>query len=153
MRIRYTTMTFVLGAALVAGCSDNSKSDTTSGVTAVPGATGTQVSVIADENSETDWSYTVDPVSVPAGEVTFNFKNAGDSEHEMVILKTDIAFDALEITDNRVSEDDSVGEISETEAGATVSQTFDLEAGNYVLVCNILLHYGHGMRMAFTVTG
>lgn len=153
MRFRYIAMTCVLGAGLVAGCSNNSKTDKTGGATTVPAAVGTQVSVVADENSETDWTLTVDSVSVPAGPVTFTFENAGDHPHEMIILKTDTPFDALQITDNRVSEDDSVGEIGETEAGVTVSKTFDLAAGNYVLVCNILLHYGHGMRVAFTVTG
>ncbi len=120
MRVRYIAMTCVLGAALVAGCSDDKKTDTTSGggVT-VPTATGTQVSIIADDKSATEQFFTLDPVSVPAGAVTFNFENAGDRQHEMVILKTDTAIDALEITGDRVSEDDSVGEIAATPSVAT----------------------------------
>ena len=154
MRIRYIAMTCVLGAALVAGCSNDKKTDTTSGggVT-VPTATGTQVSLIADDKSATEQFFTLDPVSVPAGPVTFTFENAGDRQHEMILLKTDTAIDALVITADRVSEDDSVGEIPETDAGVTASQTFDLAAGNYVIVCNIEKHYGQGMRVAFTVTG
>jgi uncharacterized cupredoxin-like copper-binding protein len=45
-----------------------------------------------------------------------------------------------------------VGEISETDKGKVVTKTFDLAAGNYVLVCNIEKHYGQGMFAAFTVT-
>ena len=33
-----------------------------------------------------------------------------------------------------------------------MTKTFDLAAGNYVLVCNIAKHYSQGMRSAFTVT-
>ncbi|MBI4883288.1 MAG: cupredoxin domain-containing protein [Actinobacteria bacterium] len=154
MRIRYIAMAFVLGTALVAGCSDDKKSDTTSGggVT-VPAESGTQVLVVAGDTSETEQFLTADPVSVSAGSITFSFQNTGNREHEMVILKTDTAVDALEIVGDRVSEDDAVGEIGETEAGVTASQTFDLDAGNYLLVCNIEKHYGQGMAVAFTVTG
>ena len=155
-RMLVAAMTVVLGTALVAGCSDDKKSDTTSagggGVT-VPAATGTPVSVIAGDTSDTVQFLTVDPLTVKAGEVTFTFDNTGTREHEMVILKTDTPADQLEVgADNRVSEDDSVGEIGETAAGKTVVQTFDLAAGNYVLVCNIEKHYAQGMRSAFTVT-
>jgi uncharacterized cupredoxin-like copper-binding protein len=157
-RVAALALTIVLGAALVA-CSDSndSKSDTTSGgggggVT-VPTETGTPIAVEAGDTTDTEQFLKVAPVTAPAGKVTFTFVNNGKKKHEMVILKTDEAFDALAIgADNRVSEDTTVGEIGETEAGKTVVQTFDLEAGNYVLVCNIEKHYGQGMRSAFTVT-
>jgi len=155
-RMLVAAMTVVLGTALVAGCSDDKKSDTTSagggGVT-VPAATGTPVSVIAGDTSDTVQFLTVDPLTVKAGEVTFTFDNTGTRQHEMVILKTDTPADQLEVgADNKVSEDTSVGEIGETDAGKTVVKTFDLAAGNYVLVCNIEKHYAQGMRSAFTVT-
>ena len=87
------------------------------------------------------------------GKVTFTFKNTGNRQHEMIVLKTDEAFDQLKVgADNKVSEDASVGEISETDQGKTVTKTFDLAAGSYVLVCNIEKHYNQGMRSAFTVT-
>jgi uncharacterized cupredoxin-like copper-binding protein len=71
----------------------------------------------------------------------------------MIVLKTDEKADALKVgADDKVSEDASVGEISETDQGKTVTKTFDLAAGNYVLVCNIAKHYTQGMRSAFTVT-
>ena len=36
--------------------------------------------------------------------------------------------------------------------GATEELTVDLEAGSYVLVCNIPAHYRQGMSTPFTVT-
>jgi uncharacterized cupredoxin-like copper-binding protein len=155
-RVAALVLTIAVGAALVA-CSDStdSKSDTTNGgggIT-VPTESGTPVAVEAGDTTDTEQFLKVDPTSVPAGQVTFTFVNNGTKKHEMVILKTDEAFDALAIgADNRVSEDTTVGEIGETDTGKTVVQTFDLAAGNYVLVCNIEKHYGQGMRSAFTVT-
>jgi uncharacterized cupredoxin-like copper-binding protein len=122
-------------------------------VTVAAVANGTPVAVTAADTSDTAQTLTVDPVTVKAGPVTFTLKNTGNRQHEMVVLKTDEAFDQLKVgADNKVSEDASVGEISETDAGKTVSTTLTLAAGAYVLVCNIEKHYGQGMRSAFTVT-
>jgi uncharacterized cupredoxin-like copper-binding protein len=146
-----------MGAALMACGSDSSSTATTSGgggggVT-VPTETGTPVAVVAADTSDTTQTLTADPTTVKAGKVTFTFDNKGKKQHEMIVLKTDDAFDALAVDSaNKVSEDASVGEISETDAGKTVVKTFDLAAGNYVLVCNIEKHYAQGMRTAFTVT-
>ncbi|MFM2076937.1 MAG: hypothetical protein RJA49_827 [Actinomycetota bacterium] len=137
--------------------SDSTSTATTSGgggggVT-VPTETGTPVAVVAADTSDTTQTLTAAPASVAKGKVTFTFQNTGKKQHEMIVLKTDEAFDALKVgADNKVSEDASVGEISETDAGKTVVKTFDLAAGNYVLVCNIEKHYAQGMRVAFTVT-
>ena len=156
-RLGFIAITFVLSAAVAAGCSDDKKTNTTTadgggGIT-TPVATGTPVSIIADDKSETSQFFTVDTTSVPTGPVTFNFENIGDRKHEMVVLKTDTPFDQLVVAaDNRVSEDDSVGEIGETDVGKSGTVTLDLAPGNYVLVCNIEKHYAQGMKVAFTVT-
>ena len=144
-----------LMVGLVTGCGSSKKAASSSdgGVTAAPAANGVPVGVTAGDKSDTEQFLTVDPVTVKAGPVTFTFKNTGTRQHEMIVLKTDEAFDALKIgADNKVSEDASVGEVSETDAGKTVVKTLDLKAGKYVLVCNIEKHYGQGMRSAFTVT-
>jgi uncharacterized cupredoxin-like copper-binding protein len=159
-RVAALAMSVALGVALTA-CGSDSKSGGGSATTAggggggvtVPAADGAPVSVTAGDTSDTVQFLKVDPTSVKAGKVTFTFKNEGTRQHEMIVLKTDEKFDALKIgADNKVSEDASVGEISETDKGKTVVKTFDLKAGNYVLVCNIEKHYGQGMRSAFTVT-
>jgi uncharacterized cupredoxin-like copper-binding protein len=139
------------------GCGSSSKKSSTStteaGVTVPDAGGGVPVAVEAGDISDTSKFYKVDPASVKAGKVTFTFKNTGNRQHEMIVLKTDTAFDALTVgSDNKVSEDASVGEISETDAGKTVVKTFDLAAGKYVLICNIEKHYAQGMRAAFTVT-
>jgi len=143
---------------LLSGCGSSSQSGSTTtaagggGVT-VPTDQGTPVKLVAADVSETAQSFTIDTASVKAGKVTFTFVNSGNRQHEMIVLKTDTPFDQLAVgSDNKVSEDASVGEISETDAGKTVTKTFDLAAGKYVLVCNIEKHYAQGMRVAFTVT-
>jgi mono/diheme cytochrome c family protein/uncharacterized cupredoxin-like copper-binding protein len=125
------------------------------GETTVPADAGggTPVAVTAGDTSEVVQFLKVDPLSVKAGKVTFTFTNTGNRQHEMIVLKTDEKADALKVgADDKVSEDASVGEISETDQGLTVVKTFDLAAGNYVLICNIAKHYSQGMRSAFTVT-
>jgi uncharacterized cupredoxin-like copper-binding protein len=161
---RRTAAVFCLAIGLaLAACSSDSKSSSTTaqgatttgggGIT-VPVADGVPVAVNAGDTSDTVQFLKVDPTSVKAGKVTFTFTNSGTRQHEMIVLKTDEAFDKLVIdtATNKVSEDKSVGEISETDKGKVVVKTFDLAAGNYVLVCNIEKHYGQGMRSAFTVT-
>ena len=100
--------------------------------------------------------------TVPAGEVYFLVRNAGPNDaHEFVVIKTDLAADALPTTDGKVPEDDVelLGEIEPFAVGSTGSLTLDLEAGSYVLICNIAeeengeieSHYENGMRAALTV--
>ena len=147
-----TVATVVLSGGLLLGCGSSKKSDASGGVTVGSTVAGAPVSVTAGDKSDTEQFFTVDPASVKAGAVTFTFKNTGTRQHEMIVLKTDEAFDQLKVgTDNKVSEDKSAGEVSETDAGKTVVKTLDLAAGKYVLICNLEKHYGQGMRAAFTV--
>lgn len=153
-----TATLMILGFAAGCGSSDSGSGATTGdggGDVTVPADSGggTPVTVTAGDNSDVSQFLTVEPTSVQTGKVTFTFKNTGNRQHEMIVLKTDEAFDQLKIgSDDKVSEDASVGEISETDQGKTVTKTFDLTAGSYVLVCNIEKHYRQGMRSAFTVT-
>jgi len=103
-----------------------------------------------------DFSIVPEVSSVGAGPVTFAATNEGPSEHELVVLASDLAPDALPVEGGKVDEEGSgiemVGEIEEFEAGEEGSATFDLAAGNYVLICNIPGHYEAGMVVAFEVT-
>jgi uncharacterized cupredoxin-like copper-binding protein len=142
----------LLSALVGAACGGGSKSAASTDVTTPDPGGGLPVSVTAGDKSDTVQFLTVDPLSVKAGKVTFTFKNTGNRQHEMIVLKTDTPVDQLVIgTDNKVSEDASVGEISETDAGKTIVKTFDLQAGKYVLVCNLEKHYAQGMKSTFTV--
>lgn len=109
----------------------------------------------------------VTPDTAKAGDVTFAVKNTGTIEHEVIVLKTDTAFDKLPVVDSgdppvsvatgadKVDEETSVGETGDPNLAAGDSRSFTvtgLTPGKYVLVCNIAKHYGLGMRAAFTVT-
>jgi uncharacterized cupredoxin-like copper-binding protein len=104
--------------------------------------------------------------SAPAGSITFDVENTGPEDtHEFVVIKTDLAPDALPTAeDGSVDEtgegiDEVIGEIEDIATGSTETLTVDLEAGSYVLLCNIveeeggdtLVHYQLGMRTGFTV--
>ena len=104
--------------------------------------------------TEKDFSIDLATSSAPAGSVTFNISNEGPSAHEFVIIKTDDAPDALPVKDNTVEEDkiDVVDEAEDIAPSTTATLTTDLEAGSYVIICNIPTHYEQGMHAAFTVS-
>ncbi|HEC10114.1 MAG TPA: hypothetical protein ENI86_11210 [Acidimicrobiales bacterium] len=135
---------------LLAACGDSGDGDSSDSAS----GGGTKVDVELKE-----WSVTPTPDSASAGTVDFTARNTGTIEHEMVIVRTDLAPDALPTIDsgNRVDENSDefevIGEIAEFEAGSTESAGFDLEPGNYVLFCNIEGHYKAGMNTGFTVSG
>ena len=105
----------------------------------------------------------VDPASVSAGEVTFSVTNDGpDDVHEFVVIQTDLGPTELPTDENGAVEETGEGmevidEIEDMEVGSSEDLTVDLDAGNYVLICNIWdedeqeSHYQEGMRAAFTV--
>jgi uncharacterized cupredoxin-like copper-binding protein len=104
------------------------------------------------------------PPDAPAGTVTFNITNKGpDDEHEFVVVKTDLDPTGLP-TDPATGAVDEEGAgievIDEVEAipvGNSETLAVDLDAGAYVLMCNIYdaaekeSHYQKGMRTGFTV--
>lgn len=106
-------------------------------------------------------------VAVITGSVTFDATNAGpDAEHELVVIRTDLAPDALPTKEDASVDEEGqglevMGEIPEFQPGQSGEITLDLPAGSYVLICNLVTeengqlesHYGFGMRTAFTVTG
>ena len=102
----------------------------------------------------TEMKISLDRTSVPAGPVTFNVKNSGTIEHELVVLKTDAAEDKI-LPDNeepgKMDETGNVGETGEVPAGTSKSFTVTLAAGHYVLMCNEVGHYPAGMHLTFTV--
>jgi uncharacterized cupredoxin-like copper-binding protein len=125
------------------------------------GGSGTTVAVTLQE-------FAVVPAqdSAPAGSITFDVENKGPEDtHEFVVIKTDLAPDALPTAeDGSVDEtgegiDEVIGEIEDIAPGSKETLKVDLEAGSYVLICNVveeegadtLVHYALGMRTGFTV--
>ncbi|RIK37078.1 MAG: hypothetical protein DCC58_18490 [Chloroflexi bacterium] len=103
-----------------------------------------------------DFKVAVNPASVAAGSVTFNVKNNGAMEHELVIIKTDTAPDQLPMDESGSEVDEAAagnakGEVENVSPGGSKSGTFDLDAGKYVLICNVPGHYKAGMHVAFDV--
>ena len=91
--------------------------------------------------------------SAPAGEVTFTAENTGALPHELAVIRSDEAPDSLPLDGAVVDESglDVVGRIAEFPASETESGAFNLEAGNYILICNVAGHYQGGMFTAFVV--
>jgi uncharacterized cupredoxin-like copper-binding protein len=122
------------------------------------GAAGTSIDVSLQE-----FSILPDADSAAAGPLTFHVTNNGqDHEHEFVIIRTDLAPEALPTgSDESVSEDevDAVDEVEGLQPGESGDVTVDLDAGSYVFICNVVedisgqqeSHYQLGMRRGFTV--
>jgi len=120
---------------------------------------GTTVNVTLQE-----WAVVPAETSAPAGEITFHVTNEGPEDiHELVIIRTDLAPGDLPTDDTGMVDEEGEGieeivdEIEDLEVDTSQDLTVTLEAGNYVLLCNIYsedeseAHYAEGMRIGFTV--
>ncbi len=106
--------------------------------------------------AEKDFAIELDTASTKAGSITFNVDNAGPSTHEFVVFATDLDPASLPLGDdgNVDEKGDGVTHIDEIEnigTGCSASLTLDLDAGNYVLICNLPGHYAAGMHAPLTV--
>jgi uncharacterized cupredoxin-like copper-binding protein len=116
------------------------------------GGTGSAVAV-----TEKDFAITLDNMTAPAGQVTFNVTNNGPSEHEFVVIKTDLAPDQLPVNPDVYAVDTtaagltSIGQATNIAAGASTTLNVNLTPGRYVLICNLPAHYQQGMRIGFSV--
>ena len=143
----------VIAGFAIAGCAADSGSPSEAA------GGGTTIDVTLQE-----WSVTPSAESAPAGEVTFAVTNDGpDDIHEFVVLKTDLDPGDLPTDDHGAVTEDGEGievvdEIEDVPVDDTQELTVTLEAGNYVLLCNVYdededeAHYQMGMRTAFEVT-
>jgi uncharacterized cupredoxin-like copper-binding protein len=140
-------MAGLLPLLVVAACSSPAES---------PSATTVDVTL-------QEWAVVPSESSAPAGEITFSVTNDGpDDIHEFVIVRTDLAPGDLP-TDEHGAVDEAgegmevIDEIEDIPVGETQDLTVDLEAGSYVLICNIYsadedeAHYAEGMRVEFNV--
>ena len=131
--------------------------DTAAGVVHPKPAGATEVRVTLAE-----WTLELSVSRVAAGDIYFLVDNLGpEHPHEFVIIRSDLAADALPtIHDGSVPEDavELVGEIEEFASASSASMVFNLTAGKYVLICNVVetegdleSHYREGMRAVFVV--
>ena len=167
--------TLLASAALLIGavaCSDDDEDGGNGAVataTTAPGGGETPVDG-GDEGivtaTLTEYQVLLDVTSAPAGSVTFAASNIGQEDHELVVIKTDLAADALPTAeDGSVDEAgegiEVLGEIEEFAPEGADALTLELEAGAYVLICNVVeeeedgtveSHYDLGMHTVFEVT-
>ena len=111
-----------------------------------------------------EWAVVLAAASAPAGDITFAVTNEGPEDiHEFVVIKTDLEAaelptDADGVVDEAEDGMEVIDEIEDLAVGANQSLSVALEAGSYVLLCNIWdegegeAHYQMGMRTAFSVT-
>ncbi len=155
-RCKAGLVAFATVGQLALGCTANSGASSAppSSAPASSVASGGGTSVAA---TETEYAIDLGATSVPAGDVTFQIRNAGTIEHEFVVVKTDLAADKLPMGEGEVDEDSpqlgAVDEVEDIEPGATPTLTVSLPAGHYVVFCNIPGHYQLGMHADFTTSG
>lgn len=156
-------LTLLVTACQTSASGSPAESAAAGGASAAPGESaaaggGTEVGVGLQE-----WAVLPSADSAPAGEITFVVVNEGpDDVHEFVIIRTDLdpgdlPTDATGAVDEAGEGIEVIDEIEEIAVGDSAEVTVTLEAGNYVLICNIYTeaeqeaHYAMGMRTAFTV--
>lgn len=101
--------------------------------------------------------------TAPAGMVGFAVENKGEEAHELVVVQG-VAPDELPLADDGSLDEDAlpagalVGEIEPFPAGESCSGVFELAAGEYTLLCNVVeeedheSHLKEGMVTVLTVT-
>ena len=117
-----------------------------------------------------EYSITAHPGLLQSGKVKLEVANVGSITHELVIFraaspasipKVKVAGERSvgAIDEEAVAETDKMGETGDVKAGTTVTKTFELPAGTYVIFCNIdnkiggkaVNHFTHGMVATLTV--
>lgn len=131
----------LLAGALLAGCGDDDDSGDANTIKA----------------NLKDYSISLGSTSHAQGDITFKINNAGPSQHEFVVMKTDLDAANLPYDSQKFEVDESsdkLKKIDEKEAinsGSSASLEVNLQPGHYVIFCNIPTHYQQGMRTNFTV--
>ena len=159
LRHRFSLLPFAVLATLAlvaAGCTAGASASASASASALASAGATTVNVTLQE-----FSVIPESATAPAGAITFHVTNNGPADiHEIVVFKTELAPDALPTADDGSVDETGEGvelidEIEDIPIGESQDLSVTLDAGSYVLICNIVegteVHYAMGMRTAFTV--
>jgi uncharacterized cupredoxin-like copper-binding protein len=103
-----------------------------------------------------DYTISLDDTSGESGKVTFNIHNDAAQTHEFVVFGTDLPEDQLPTDDSGDVDEkggglEVVDEVEDIAAGADATLSVNLDAGNYVVICNLPGHYRQGMHESFTI--
>ena len=135
------------------GCGDDD-GDSTTAAAPTTTTTGAEAGGQTLEVRMGEFYYKPSDATASAGSVAIDAPNEGKQPHELVLAKTDDdPADLPTAADGTVDEEslDVPGEIPEVEAGASGTGSFELEAGKYVMFCNLPGHYKSGMYGSLTV--
>lgn len=103
-----------------------------------------------------DYEMQLSTDTVKAGEVTFNIQNDSDvTVHEFVVVRTDTMAADIPVGEDLLVDESlftPVDEVEDIPAGEGGELTVTLDAGHYILLCNIAGHYQLGMHADFNVT-
>lgn len=157
--MRYRTILLLLGAALLAfglaACGDDDEGDE-DGETAAA-ETGTAAGAAGALTIKMgDFFFDPKDATAEAGAVTISAPNVGQVEHELELFKSDAEPGDLPVSgdtvDTEAFEEEGAEEIGEAEAepGETDELSADLDAGKYVMICNVPGHYQKGMYGSLT---
>jgi hypothetical protein len=150
-------------AALVTAAQSNSRSNSAErrvAKLATSGVIGSAAKVTLRE-----FSIAVDPGLVKSGKVSLQVANVGSITHELVIVRaaSEAALPRVKaaggersvgaVDEESIAESAKMGESGDVTAGSSVTKTFNLTPGTYVMFCNIdsknggavLNHFTHGM--------
>lgn len=176
MRLVAALAAVALVAAACGSDDDNSSDSGDETATTEAAADATDAADDAADDAATDvllseWVLEPDPTSTDGGEVTFTGDNQGGVVHELVVVRAESASDLPtegEGPGNAIAESELpagavVGEIEDIAPGSSKDLTLDLDAGSYVLFCNLVgsesdgpamegrSHFAEGMYAEFTV--
>src|SRR2546421_6510727 len=92
--------------------------------------------------TEKEYSIGLSSKALKAGPVHFSVKNQGGMPHELVLIKTSLAANALPVKDGVVDEHgggvETVSpELDNISAGDTKTLDVELTPGSYVAICNV----------------
>ena len=142
----------LLAALLAAACGD--APDRGGSASGGPASGGPSDGAAAIAVALREWEIAPGAPAAPAGEVAFGIANEGSLAHDLWVIRTDLAADALPVASGVAAIGEAValaGRSGSVAARASARLALRLEAGRYVLICNVAGHYELGMRAAFAV--
>ena len=152
-RVRRTAATAIVAMTLV-GCGGGGAAESAGDGPSPRPAAAAETTV---EVTLGNFFVTADPASVPPGTVTFDITVETSVEariHALTVLRTDLPPDGLPtfVEGNADTSDEAIEIIySEGPTEKDHQAEVELDAGSYVLICNLADHYGKGMRTGFEV--
>lgn len=114
---------------------------------------GGRVAIKVDER---DFTISTSRSTAVSGETSIVVHNDGPSDHEFVILRTELPEDGLPVRDVEWVDEEAAGievvaEFDHVLSGRTKTLRTVLTPGAYVLICNVQGHYLRGMHTSLLV--